>query len=84
MKVLKFRPAKKKSKEKDKKEEDKKPSRNYKEGTATTRYCFGLVASGLKQDNKDEVAANLLTWLIVNSSQETLTRFIDWIVKEDK
>ena len=91
MKILKFRPRKKKSKKKspkkkeeeDKKEEDKKPPRNYKDGSTATHYCFELVAAGLKQDDRDVVAKNLLTWFIVNVDQETLTRFIRWIVKKE-
>ena len=78
MKVLKFRPAKKKSRKKD-----KNPPLNYSDGATAVQYCFELVSSALSQENKDEVAKNLLTWFIVNVDQETLTRFIKWIVEDD-
>ena len=81
MRVLKFRPKKQK-------EEHKRspglPNAHGKRPNAIN-YCFELVNSALKQDDKDEVAKNLLSWFIVNVDQKTLAKFIKWIVKkEDK
>ena len=61
------------------------PAVPYKHPTSA-HYCFEIVNLALEQDNKEEVAKNLLTWFIVNSSHETLIKFIDWVVnkKEDK
>ena len=92
MTVLKFR-AKKPKKPKNPRK-PKKPRKHEKSNLpekptvpmtrpSATRYCFELVAVALSQDNKDEVTQNLLTWFIVNVDQETLAKFIKWIVKKE-
>ena len=55
-------------------------------GLTAVDYCFNLVNSAMKQDDKVAVAKNLLAWFIVNSESKTLDKFIVWIVKnkEDK
>ena len=95
MKVLKFRPRNKQKKHKKQenqekqkevyyghKEEHKKPPRPQ-APAGITHYCFEIVGSALKQDNGGEVAKNLLTWFIVNTDQETLAKFIKWVVKDN-
>ena len=79
--VLKFKPMKQKSKRQ--KEGSKKPPRNYNEGSTAVHYCFELVAAALRRDNRDEVTEDILTWFIVNSDQETLTKFIKWMVEDN-
>ena len=53
-------------------------------GLTAVDYCFHLVDSAMKQVDRVEVAKNLLAWFIVNSGSETLDKFIEWIVKNNK
>ena len=50
----------------------------------TSRCCFEIVNLALKQDGKNEVAKNLLTWFIVNSEKDTLTKFLTWVAEDSK
>ena len=83
LRVLKFRPRDRSKKQKEHSGVLPIPSAIPWKHPTDAIYCFEIINSALKQDNKDEVTKNLLTWFIVNSDQETLAKFIKWIVKDN-